>query len=172
MNISTERLRLTQLGPQYLLSTHEYASDLENTKYMVHLPNADINQTKGFLDRVHKEWQKENPTFYEFAILLDDKHIGAVSIYLDQVNGIGELGWIINKKYWGNGYATEAATGVMNFAIQDLKLKKIIAQCDSENTSSFKVMSKLGLSLVEKTKGRKNRSSSEEREELLYSLEI
>ena len=40
--VHTERLLLVPLGPQYLISTHEYASDYENTKYMVNLPNADI----------------------------------------------------------------------------------------------------------------------------------
>lgn len=172
MNIRTERLLLTPLGPQYLLSTHEYASDINNTNYMINLPNASINETKEFLDTVHTEWQKENPSFYEFAILLNNKHIGAVCIYLEDDNATAELGWIINKTFWGNGYAVEAARAIMNFAIQKLKIKKFIAHCDSENISSYKVMNKLGLSLIDRSKGRKNRSSDEDREELMYSLEI
>jgi RimJ/RimL family protein N-acetyltransferase len=172
MNIHTKRLLLVPLGPQYLISTHEYAGDIDNTNYMVHLPNIDISETKAFLDGVEAEWQKCKPEFYEFAILLDNEHIGAVSIYVNNDNSEGELGWIINKKYWGNGYATEAAKGIMHYAIQELKVRKFIAHCDSQNIISYKVMEKLGMSLTSKTQGRKNKLSDEDREELMYSLEI
>lgn len=170
MNIETERLLLTPLGPQYLQSTHIYASDLENTNYMMNLPNKDINETRAFLDWVQTEWSKDNPEFYEFAITLDKEHIGAVSVHLIE-NGSGELGWILNKKYFGNGYAIEAAKGLMNFAIMELKIKNFIAHCDSENVGSYRVMEKLGMTLVDKTPGRRNRSSNEDREELVYTLE-
>ena len=172
MNICTERLLLVPLGPQYLISTHEYSSDLDNTKYMMFLPNSNIGETKSFLERAHEEWQKLSPQFYEYAILLHSEHIGAVSIYINKENGEGELGWIINKKYWRNGYAEEAAKAVVNFAIQELKIRKLIAHCDSENISSSRVMEKLGMSLASKTQGRRNKSSNEDREELMYSLEI
>ncbi len=172
MNIHTKRLFLKPLGPQYLISTHKYASDFDNTKYMVHLPNTDISETESFLKRVQAEWEKCNPEFFEFAILLDNKHIGAVSIYINNDSAEGELGWIISKDYWGNGYAAEAASAIINFAIQELKIRKFIAHCDSENVSSSRVMEKLGFSLVERANGRKNKSSDEDREELMYSLEI
>lgn len=171
MNIHTKRLLLEPLGMQHLASTHKYTSNLDNTKYMIHLPNTDISETESFLERVQAEWQKYNPQFYEFAILLENEHIGAVSIYIENDNAEGELGWIISKEYWGNGYAAEAAGAIINFAIKELKVKKFIAHCDSENISSFRVMEKLGFSLVERAKGRKNKSSNEDREELMYSLE-
>lgn len=172
MNIHTKRLLLAPLGPEYLLSTHNYASDIDNTKYMVHLPNTDISETKSFLDRTQAEWQKCNPQFYEYAILLENEHIGAVSIYINEDNNEGELGWIISKKYWGYGYAAEAAREIINFAIHKLKVRKFIAHCDSENISSYRVMEKLDMSLVSKTQGRRNKLSDEDREELMYSLEI
>lgn len=172
MNRYTDRLKLVPLGLQYLISTHEYASDLDNTKYMIHLPNTDIMETKSFLDKVQAEWQKCNPSYYEFAVLLEEVHIGAISIYLNKDNAEGEIGWIISKKYWGNGYAVEAAREIINFAIRELKVGKFIAHCDSENISSYRVMEKLGFSLADKIKGRKNKSSSEDREELMYLLEI
>lgn len=172
MNMHTERLLLVPLGPQYLISTHEYASDFDNTKYMVHLPNTDISDTESFLDKVNAEWQKYSPQFYEYAILLENEHIGAVSIYINKDNSEGELGWIISKNYWGNGYAAEAAREIINFSIQVLKVSKFIAHCDSENISSYRVMEKLCMSLACKTSGRRNKSSDEDRLELKYSLEI
>lgn len=170
MILQTQRLLLVPQGTEYLLSTHKYASDYENTVFMMHLPNKDLNETKSFLMEVEAEWKKDKPEFYEFAILLNQEHIGGVCVYLEKEETVGELGWIIRKDYWGNGYATEAAREVMNFAIQELNVKKIIAHCDSENMNSYHVMAKLGLSLTSITSGRKNKSSDEERKEMTYSL--
>lgn len=172
MKLYTKRLSIVPLGPKYLSTTHEYAGDIDNAKYMIHLPNIDLNETRSFLDKVQTEWQKCTPEFYEFAILLDNEHIGAVSIYIDQSTAEGELGWIINKRYWGNGYAVEAARAVIDFAEQELKLRKFIAHCDSVNTGSYKVMEKLGMSFVSKSEGRRNKFAVEDSEELMYSLEI
>lgn len=172
MRINTKRLTLVPLGPEFLLSAHEYSGDLENTRLMVFLPDADINETAEFLENSMAEWQKSKPMFYEFAILKDSEHIGAVSVYLSDDYTEGELGWIINKKYWGNGYATEAARAVFDFAVRELKVRRIFAHCDSENVASYKVMEKLGMTLVSRTRGRKNRSSDEDREELEYALEL
>jgi len=170
MNIHTKRLMLVPLGIQFLTSTHSFASDIDNTRYMVHLPNFDINETKSFLENVQTEWQSSCPKFYEFAILLEKKHIGGVCIYIDDDTGEGELGWIVDKNYWGLGYATEAAKEVMNFAMLELKISKFVAYCDSENRSSYRVMEKLGMCLENKTQGRRNKLSDEDREELKYSV--
>jgi len=173
MLVKTERLQIVPLGLKYLQSTHAYSSDIENTRLMVYLPNADINETVRFLENVESEWKKERPGFYEFAILKDEEHIGAVSIYIiDEDYTVGEIGWIISKEHWGKGYATEAARAMIDFARNELKLKRIIAHCDSENVASYKVMEKLGMSFISKTGGRRNRSSDEERQELLYQLEL
>lgn len=172
MNLHTKRLLLVPLGPQYLISTHKYASDLDSTKYMEHLPNTDIRETENFLARVQAEWEKSNPAYYEFAILLNNEHIGAVSIYIDNDNMEGELGWILSKQYWGYGYAVEAAREIINVSVRKLNIRKFIAYCDSENNSSYRVMEKLGMKLCSKTHGRRNKNSNEDREELMYSLEI
>ncbi len=172
VKIYTKRLLLVPLGLQFLISTHKYAADIENTKYMVHLPNINIDETKSFLDNVEAEWQKQSPQFYEYAILFDNEHIGAISLYMNEDYTEGELGWIINKEYWGNGYASEAAQAMIDFGIQKLNICRFIAHCDSENVNSFKVMEKLGMSLECKASGRKNKLSDEDREELIYSLEV
>jgi RimJ/RimL family protein N-acetyltransferase len=59
MDIKTERLTLTPLGLRFLDSTHEYASNPEITKYMIHLPNETLEETEQFLQNVENEW--DNP---------------------------------------------------------------------------------------------------------------
>lgn len=169
--IQTERLVLRPLGVKYLETTYQYSSDIENTRYMVNLPNESMEEAKNFLMGVDEQWQKESQTAYEFAIILDEVHIGSVCIYLEEEGDSGELGWILNKKYWGNGYAYEAAKAVVAFAAGELDVTHFVAHCDSENVASFRVMEKLGMYRTDSHMGRYNRSSDEEREEHRYEMD-
>ena len=170
--IHTDRLTLKPLGIKYLETVNEYASDPENTKYMLFLPSDNIESTAEFLRGCDELWNDDNNEDYECAVILDNIQIGAVSLYVEE--GKAEFGWILNKKYWGNGYLTEAAIALREYAINNLGIKNFIAHCDSENVASYKVMERLGMSFVEKTGGRKNKltPAGEERFELLYALNI
>ena len=168
--IQTERLVLRPFELSDLKTTHEYASDITNTVYMMHLPNNTIQETENFLIRITDEWAKEIPQFYEFAILLSDNHIGGVSVSLNESRQHGELGWIIHKAYQGNGYATEAAKAVFDFAVNNLKVKKVIAHCDYRNKASIRVMLKIGLVLERNDGIRQYKNGDEDIQELMYSL--
>ena len=52
--------------------------------------------------------------------------------------------------YWGNGYATEASSELIEYAFKIMKLKKIKTCYMTENTSSAKVLEKLGFKEVGK----------------------
>jgi RimJ/RimL family protein N-acetyltransferase len=56
-----------------------------------------------------------------------------------------EIGWKVHYKYWGNGYATEAAKRVLAFAFQDLHAHRVVAFCNVQNAASVRVMSKIGM---------------------------
>lgn len=167
-NLFTERMVLTPLGTDFLHSTNEYALDYENTKYMVWLPNTSSEETLSFLKNVESEWNKEKPTFYEFAIIYQDRHIGAVSVHFE--NGIGELGWIVNKQYWRNGFAYEAAKAVIHYFAANMGTTHFIAHCDTANIASCKTMEKLGMVCTGKYGGRKNRAANQETFEYQYEL--
>lgn len=164
------KITLEPLGLKHLKTVYEYASDLENTRYMVHLPNETIEETKDFLERKEAEWQKEIPESYEFAVLLGDVHIGAVCAYLNEERTEAEIGWIINKKYWRKGYAFEAANLLVDFCKKELNIHRFIAVCDTENIGSYRVMEKLGMMRVCVRDGRKNRASEELSREYQYEM--
>ena len=168
LEINTERLVLKPLGKSYLESTILYAMDYENTRYMCYLPDETVKEAEEFLANVENEWKKDMPQFLEFAILYNGVHIGAVSVYFE--NAAGELGWIINKNYWGNGFAYEAAKALIDYVDTEMKVSHFLAHCDTENAASFKVMEKLGMKRTGEWGGRRNRSASEDSLEYQYEL--
>lgn len=170
--IKTNRLLLRPLNISDLYSVHEYASDDENTYYMMRMPKRTLEETAEFLIGVTEEWEKDAPAFYEFAVMLNGLLIGAVSIYLNDDRTVGELGWILNKKYQNMGYATESAYAIKDFAFNSIHLKKIIAQCDYKNVPSYRIMEKIGLKLESADGLRTYIKRNESARELTYSLTV
>ena len=56
-----------------------------------------------------------------------------------------DFGYAILPEYWGQGYATEALTTIIDYAFEQLNAQKIYGECDVENVASMRVMEKAGL---------------------------
>lgn len=170
--LNTQRLTLAPLGIRYLDSAAIYAMDEQTCKYMVWLPCSDIGEIEEFLRGCDAELESQLPRFYECAVTLNGVHIGAVSCYISDDGEFAELGWILNKAYHGNGYASEAAKALMDFCVQNRGVKRFVAHCDAENTASARVMQKLGMVYVGSCGDRRNRLSVEPSRELMYEINI
>jgi RimJ/RimL family protein N-acetyltransferase len=59
----------------------------------------------------------------------------------------GEVGWRLAKDHWGHGYATEAAAAMIAYAFDQLRLRRIVATTENDNTRSINVMRRLGMRL-------------------------
>lgn len=56
-----------------------------------------------------------------------------------------EIGWRLDQRYWGQGYATEAALAALRFAFRSLGLDEVVAFTTERNVRSRKVMERLGM---------------------------
>ncbi len=65
-----------------------------------------------------------------------------LALFLTNNENDRELGYRFRKKYWVKGYGTEIAKGIIDFAFNKLKLKKITADVWVENKSSTKILEK------------------------------
>lgn len=173
MEIRTERLVLRPVEMGDVDTTHAYASDLENTKYMMFLPYASLDETREAVGKAVEEWRKPEPEFCEFAITKDGAHIGGVTLYIMEDRTVAELGWVLSKAHWHRGYVTEAARAMVPYARERWGIKRIFACCDSENAASYHVMERLGMHCTVRDGKRTNRSmGDEERTELVYEMQI
>ena len=161
MLLRTARLLLRPVTMDDLSSTHAYAGELENTRYMMYLPYADEEETAAALADAELQWRMEAPERYEFAICLDGRHIGGVTLYMQPDRAEAELGWVLHRAHWRKGYVTEAAEAVIGFA-KGMGVRRIFACCDSENVASYRTMLGLGMRLCKDDGVRTNRSMGEE----------
>ncbi len=58
-----------------------------------------------------------------------------------------EIGWTLRKKFWGRGYATEAAIRCIEHAFTNLQQPHLISLIDPANTPSIRVAERVGESL-------------------------
>lgn len=139
-------LREFQLTDRQVL--HGYASDADLVKYMPWGPN-DNKATNEFFTRNFK-MQTENPRrIYDFAITEKSTgdFLGSGGVILRANNSeFATIGYILKRSAHGKGYATEMAQALLKFGFENLKLHRIAATCDSENTASYRVMEKIGMS--------------------------
>lgn len=76
----------------------------------------------------------------------DNALVGEVSlIWRSQEGRQGELGWIFHPDHQGKGYATEATRCMLELGFGGADLHRLFARCDARNTSSWRLMERLGM---------------------------
>ncbi len=147
MEILTERLKLREITQDDFQAVHEYASDPKTVRYMPFGPNT-MEETQEFINRNLRR-QKEQPrTEYGLGIILkrEDRLIGACGIH-DVTEIQASIGYVLNRVYWGHGYATEAAKAIVEYLFDELDVHRVYASCDPENHASVRVLERVGMSL-------------------------
>ena len=56
-----------------------------------------------------------------------------------------EIGWRLDKRFWGQGYAPEGARAWLRYAFERLSVRRVVAQTALQNTPSRRVMEKIGM---------------------------
>ena len=99
-------------------------------------------------------WQRAEPrTHFQLAITLRHSGllIGDCGVRVrDQVPyGEGgheaDIGYELDPAYWSNGYATEAARRMLEFAFAELRLHRVWTFCAAANERSWRLMERLGM---------------------------
>ena len=170
--LETERLILRRFEKNDLEAVHHYASSTDNVTYMTWGPNSEEN-TKAFIDFAISKAAESPCANYQYAAVLkaNEKLVGAVNLALSDDEA--ETGWILHKDYWNQGYGTEMGAEILRLGFHDLNLRRIIAHCDAENISSYKLMEKIGMRreglFIEGRKAHKL-SDREHGDELSYAI--
>jgi len=123
----------------------ELSSDPEVIRYTGDEPVHTIKQAETIIrDKLIAQYEKYR--MGRFSVYLKDgTYIGWCGLRHFPDHNEVDLGYRLMKKYWGKGYATEAAEACLKYGFETLKLKHIIAKAMPENIFSLKVMIKLGM---------------------------
>ena len=126
-------------------AVHSYAADAEVVRYMSFGPNAE-KDTRDFLTRTIAANRETPRSQYDFALEKREggQLIGAVGLYIRRP-GEAEAGWVLHRDFWKNGYMSEAAKTLVDFAFSALKLHRVYSRCFADNYGSWRVMENCGM---------------------------
>ena len=64
-----------------------------------------------------------------------------------------EIAYLLDKSFWHQGLATEAAQGILNYGFEKLNRPRLICLIDPENIASQRVAERIGMTLERKVDG-------------------
>ncbi|TMP41140.1 GNAT family N-acetyltransferase [Pseudoalteromonas citrea] len=143
----TKRLQLRQWTPEDLDAFFAMSSDSEVMKFFPHTLSREES------DATAKKCQSliEKNGWGVWAVeLIDSKEfIGIVGLYNPTAElpcaPCVEILWRLSRKYWGHGYATEAAEAVLQIGFEELNFNEIYSFAVVKNHSSRAVMERLDM---------------------------
>jgi ribosomal-protein-alanine N-acetyltransferase len=139
--IRTTRLTIRPFTAGDATDLHEYLSNPAIYRYEPGEP-IDFDSAVELAER-----RAAATDFWAIELRDSSKMIG--HLYFKQVEPAElrtwELGYIVNPKYQGEGYATEATAALLRKAFKEKHIHRVFAHCNPENPASWKVLERVGL---------------------------
>ncbi len=143
IKLSTERLYMREFtlnDAQMLLDMHQ---DPAITKYTGDsIPWDNLDMVVKILHETIIPQYKKGIGRWAVHLKSTDEFIGWCG--LKNIGEETDLGYRYLQKYWGNGYALEAAKAVLAFGVQQ-QIPHIIGRAAIENKASVKILAQIGL---------------------------
>lgn len=108
-----------------------------------------MEESNRLADQINEGISERGWGFWAAELKLTNEFIGFVGLNVPvpdlPFSPCVEIGWRLDRKFWGMGYATEAATEVLRFGFEELELNDIVAFASAHNYRSRAVMLRLGM---------------------------
>jgi RimJ/RimL family protein N-acetyltransferase len=112
-------------------------------------------QTRAAIENFERDWDTHGFGLFAVEIRATGELAGsaglAVPDFLPEILPAIEIGWRLDKAFWGQGLATEAARAALHFSMVDRGLERIVSIATVGNEASERIMAKLGMHLERET---------------------
>jgi RimJ/RimL family protein N-acetyltransferase len=146
-SIKTERLLLRPFFAEDIPSVQFYA-DPEVMRYIPGGARDKSQLTERFLGQIdvrRADWARLGFGMWAIVLNATGRVIGHCGLqYLPDRSDV-EVFYLLDKPYWNQGFATEAAEATIHFGFERAGLKRIVALAMPENIGSRRVMEKAGM---------------------------
>lgn len=144
--LETPRLVLRPFTLEDAPAVQRIAATYSVAQFMMELPHPFPEGAAEAWIRTHaKNFADGKVADYAITDKINGEVYGAVSLGIQPYDR-GSLGYWLGEAYWGQGYATEAAKAMLDFAFTYYKLNRIYAVYYTGNDASGRILQKLGMS--------------------------
>lgn len=143
--IPTERLTLRFLNEADIPALYQIYSHPEVMRYWSCPAWTDIAQARQLLMDVQEGYLSGSALQLGIERNVDYTLIGMCNLFHFHIpSRRAELGYVLNRSYWGSGYMHEALLAFMDFAFKKLDLNRLEADIDPRNLASSRTLERLG----------------------------
>ena len=148
ITLETERLILRRFKAEDAEAMYaNWCADPDIAKWFAWPAHGSVDDTRKALEDIWLSHYDE-PNCYQWAIEVKDIHepIGCIGVVKsDDKTQMVHIGYCIGKKWWRNGYTSEALCRLVRFFFEDVGINRIESRHDPRNPNSGKIMQKVGL---------------------------
>lgn len=144
--LETERLILRTWSLDDADEGFRIWSDAEVMRYIgTGQPNADVEQTRGWIGRMIAHQEKHGFCFWAVAEKESNQLLGSCGIAYQLDGGPPiEFGYTLARTHWNRGLATEAGGACLRYIFENFQLPEIAASVDARHVASQRVLEKIG----------------------------
>ena len=108
-----------------------------------------LEKVQRYILRQQEHWDKYGYGHWGITTNGEKQLIGWAGLqFLPELNET-EVGYLLDKSYWGKGLATEAASASIQFGFENFALDQIIALAHPKNIGSRRVIEKCNMTYIE-----------------------
>jgi ribosomal-protein-alanine N-acetyltransferase len=140
----TERLRLRPVQRSDAADIFQYAGEVAPTRFMPFERHRDIADSLAFAQRCEDCWISGSAFPRAVTEKMSGHFLGVLELRLSPPKA--DFGYIFAEPFWGKGFATEAVSAVVAWAVAQPSILRVWATCHPSNAASAAVLRKAGLS--------------------------
>ena len=143
--LTARRVKLRWLEPSDVPALYAVFSNADVMRYWAHPANTRPEQAEELLAKIERAFGAQSLFQWGIARVEDDRIIGTCTLSsVDAANLRAELGYTLGREHWGQGLMSEALERLLDFAFDELRLRRLEADVDPNNARSIARLESLG----------------------------
>jgi [ribosomal protein S5]-alanine N-acetyltransferase len=142
----SERLIIRKITLNDANDIFEFTSLPETSEILTWYPHTTLQVTSSFIKSIIEKYEKNEASQWAIELKNEKKVIGIAGfIQFFPEHNRGEIAYVLSPVHQNRGYMTEALMMVLNYGFNNLKMNRIEAKCEINNSSSERVLLKIGM---------------------------
>jgi ribosomal-protein-alanine N-acetyltransferase len=151
--LETERLLLREILPTDAEAMFALDNNPNVHRYLGNKTVETIEQCQGYIESIRNQYIQNG--IGRFAVVLKETNevigwsgIKFITEYENDHINFYDIGYRLQEKHWGKGYASESAKAWLDYGFNEMNIPKMYASANKENSGSIKILKKIGMQIV------------------------
>ncbi|MFN8589353.1 MAG: GNAT family protein [Candidatus Eisenbacteria bacterium] len=143
--LTTARLVLREVADRDVDAVFEMESDPVAMRYWSKPPMRERSEAVASVERAKGFFPARDALRWSLCDATNDRMLGHASLFrFDEQSGRADIGYGLDRRWWGKGLMHEALVAIVAYAFGPLGLRRLEADADPRNVASCRSLERLG----------------------------